>query len=45
MVSFADRHIGTTAATQRQMLDALGVESELEDWSPVEALMLSLIHI
>lgn len=39
MVSFADRHIGTTAATQRQMLDALGVESELEDWSPVEALM------
>lgn len=39
MVSFADRHIGTTAAAQRQMLDALGVESELEDWSPVEALM------
>jgi len=39
VVSFADRHIGTTAATQRQMLDALGVESELEDWSPVEALM------
>ncbi len=39
MVSFADRHIGTTAAAQRQMLDALGVESGLEDWSPVEALM------
>ena len=39
MVSFADRHIGTTASAQRQMLDALGVESELEDWSPVEALM------
>nr|WP_311259989.1 aminomethyl-transferring glycine dehydrogenase [Microbacterium sp. WCS2018Hpa-9] len=39
MVSFADRHIGTTAAAQRQMLDALGVESQLEDWSPVEALM------
>ncbi|MGJ0387631.1 aminomethyl-transferring glycine dehydrogenase [Microbacterium sp. CGR1] len=39
MVSFADRHIGTTESTQRQMLDALGVESALEDWSPVEALM------
>lgn len=39
MVSFADRHIGTTASSQRQMLDALGVESSLEDWSPVEALM------
>lgn len=39
MVSFADRHIGTTAEAQRVMLDALGVESELEDWSPVEALM------
>ncbi|WP_295104159.1 aminomethyl-transferring glycine dehydrogenase [uncultured Microbacterium sp.] len=39
MVSFADRHIGTTAAAQRQMLDTLGVESKLEDWSPVEALM------
>ena len=39
MVSFADRHIGTTASSQRLMLDALGVESSLEDWSPVEALM------
>jgi len=39
VVSFADRHIGTTESTQRQMLDALGVESSLEDWSPVEALM------
>ena len=39
MTSFADRHIGTTAAAQRQMLDALGVASDLEDWSPVEALM------
>nr|WP_201469297.1 aminomethyl-transferring glycine dehydrogenase [Microbacterium hydrocarbonoxydans] len=39
MTSFADRHIGTTAATQRQMLDSLGVASDLEDWSPVEALM------
>ena len=39
MVSFADRHIGTTASSQRRMLDALGVESALEDWSPVEALM------
>ena len=39
MVSFADRHIGTTVSSQRRMLDALGVESALEDWSPVEALM------
>ena len=39
MVSFADRHIGTTSDAQRQMLDALGVSSELADWSPVEALM------
>ncbi|WEK62630.1 MAG: aminomethyl-transferring glycine dehydrogenase [Candidatus Microbacterium colombiense] len=39
MVSFADRHIGPTDAAQRTMLDALGVTSELEDWSPVEALM------
>jgi len=39
VVSFADRHIGTTSDAQRQMLDALGVSSELADWSPVEALM------
>ncbi|HWS49373.1 MAG TPA: aminomethyl-transferring glycine dehydrogenase [Microbacterium sp.] len=39
MVSFADRHIGPTDEAQRTMLDALGVESALEDWSPVEALM------
>ncbi len=39
MASFADRHIGTTTDAQRQMLDALGVSSELEDWSPVEGLM------
>ena len=39
MVSFADRHIGPTDAAQRTMLDALGVTSSLEDWSPVDALM------
>ena len=39
MVSFADRHIGTTDASQRQMLSALGFESDLEGWEPVEALM------
>ncbi|WP_341939758.1 aminomethyl-transferring glycine dehydrogenase [Microbacterium sp. LWH10-1.2] len=39
MVSFADRHIGTPASAQRIMLDALGVESALDDGSPVEALM------
>ncbi|WP_298867946.1 aminomethyl-transferring glycine dehydrogenase [uncultured Microbacterium sp.] len=39
VASFADRHIGTTTDAQRQMLDALGVSSELEDWSPVEGLM------
>lgn len=39
MVSFADRHIGPTEAAQRTMLDALGVTSSLEDWSPVDALM------
>lgn len=39
MTSFADRHIGTTASAQRQMLDALGLSSDLEDRSPVEALM------
>lgn len=39
MVSFADRHIGTTDASQRQMLSVLGFESDLEGWEPVEALM------
>jgi glycine dehydrogenase len=39
VVSFADRHIGPTDAAQRTMLDALGVASSLEDWSPVDALM------
>ncbi len=39
MASFADRHIGTTTDAQRRMLDALGVSSELEDWSPIEGLM------
>ena len=39
MVSFADRHIGTTAEAQRIMLDALGVSSEHEEWEPVEALI------
>nr|WP_194764751.1 aminomethyl-transferring glycine dehydrogenase [Microbacterium sp. UFMG61] len=45
MTSFADRHIGTTAAAQRQMLDALGVESDLADWSPVEALMRQAVPV
>ena len=36
MVSFADRHIGTTSETQRLMLDALGI-TDAE--APVEQLM------
>nr|WP_082914513.1 aminomethyl-transferring glycine dehydrogenase [Microbacterium sp. H83] len=31
MVSFADRHIGTTASARRQMLDALGVSSVTDE--------------
>ncbi len=39
MVSFADRHIGTTASAQRTMLDALGFAAGATDDTPVEALM------
>nr|WP_082297392.1 aminomethyl-transferring glycine dehydrogenase [Microbacterium sp. GCS4] len=39
MVSFADRHIGTTDAAQRHMLDALGLGADAADASPVDALM------
>ncbi len=39
MVSFADRHIGTTESAQRQMLDALGIDLDLEDAHHVESLM------
>ncbi|WP_300266377.1 aminomethyl-transferring glycine dehydrogenase [Microbacterium sp.] len=39
MSTFADRHIGTTAQTQRTMLDALGVSGE----APIEELMRSAV--
>ena len=41
MVTFADRHIGPTDASQRRMLDALGIDSAAADdaLSPIEALM------
>ncbi|WP_091231602.1 aminomethyl-transferring glycine dehydrogenase [Microbacterium sp. 3J1] len=39
MVSFADRHIGTTASARRQMLDTLGVSSGTDERSAVETLM------
>ena len=38
MTAFSDRHIGTTAAAQRQMLDAIGI-SHGADERPTDALM------
>jgi glycine dehydrogenase len=39
VVSFADRHIGTTESAQRRMLEALGLGADSADMSPVDALM------
>ena len=39
MVSFADRHIGTTSSDQYNMLTALGLRADQEDVNPVETLM------
>ena len=40
MTTFADRHIGITAETQRTMLDALGIS---DDDAPIEMLMRSAV--
>lgn len=42
MTTFADRHIGTTAETQRSMLDALGVDTS-DSSASLEALMRSAV--
>ncbi|XKG80353.1 aminomethyl-transferring glycine dehydrogenase [Microbacterium aerolatum] len=39
MTAFADRHIGTTAETQRIMLEALGLAPDADDISAIETLM------